>query len=295
MRWIKRSLLLLFTVFLLALVIPVGYFVLKDSGKEPNEVSLESYNGFITYVINLERSKSRWENILPNVQKFNFPVERIPAVDGYKLTEEEISRDVDIHSYNSFINFPLRVGIVGCALSHIKAWQTFLESNHEFAIIFEDDVILSPEKIIQIVSNLEKNKEYWDVVNLVTDRRGWPLTIKKFDDNTRLVVYLSRTTNAGAYIINRHAARQLLKKALPIVLPNDLYFSRGWELDLKYTGIEPRIPREIFGGSTVMTSKKNNQSNESNIKNVIIQNIFTFQTSVIRLIYNLWTFIKLVI
>jgi len=272
---------------------PVGYFVLHDSDEQPSVSSLEQPHGFVTYVINLERSKSRWDYILPNIQKLPFPIARIPAVDGYKLTQDEITRDFDLQSYHAYIDFPVRVGIVGCALSHIKAWRAFLASDYEFAIIFEDDVILSPEKILQIARNLEKNKEYWDIVNLVADHRGRPLTIKSFEDKTNLVVYLSRTTNAGAYIINRQAAAQLIKKALPIVLPNDLYFSRGWELGLKYTGIEPRLSREIFGGSTVMTSKKSDEVYKRNIKDMITQKMFVFQTSVIRCVYNVWTFIKL--
>jgi glycosyl transferase family 25 len=266
MRLVKLSLLLLAGLFCLALCIPVGYFVLNDSEnklvvKEPVKSA-----GFVSYVINLDRSQERLDYITPNLHKLNFPVQRIAAVDGYKLTTEEIAKIVDLNAYHNLLDYPLRVGVVGCALSHIKAWETFLASPYEYAIIFEDDVLLVPEEVKKIAQDLANNPQYWDIVNLTTDHRGIPLTLKKFADNSSIVVYLTRTTNAGAYVINRHAAKQLLSKALPIVLPNDLYFARGWELGLKYTGIEPR-------------------------PNIVIENMFTLQTNIIRFMYNLWLYL----
>jgi glycosyl transferase family 25 len=288
MRIIKLSLLLILGLLLIIIFIPFGYFVLGKP-KQLNIPQESNPHGIAAYFINMERSKERLAYILPNVEKLHLPFERIEAVDGAKLTQEDFAQAIDIEAYNKFLGYVLNPGVVGCALSHIKAWETFLASPYEYAIIFEDDVSFNPAEVLAAIQHLQKNTQYWDIANLDTDLRGFPLTIKSFGD-MRMVAYLTRIHHTGAYIINRHAAKQLLAKALPIILPVDLYFNRGWELDLKFVGIEPRIVKQTFGDSTIEITKGNNYY--SDLKYNISRRLFIFQTNLIRFVYNLWNVIS---
>lgn len=71
------------------------------------------------------------------LKKFNIEVEIIQGVDGKTASDEEIDSRVS----------PLYKNIapksaIGCSISHMNTWKKFLETNDEYAIIFEDDVIL---------------------------------------------------------------------------------------------------------------------------------------------------------
>lgn len=291
MRIGKISLILLASATIM-MCVPVGYFILP-SAKDVSivEDQYKSHKGITAYLINLERSKERLSFVKPRIDKLNLPLQRIEAVDGYKLSSEEFAKNVDLESYHNFLGQSPKVGIIGCSLSHIKAWQEFLNSNYEFAIIFEDDISFNPEEVSTTINELIANRQYWDIANLETHHRGLPVTIKKLDNGSKMVSYLVEVTHAGAYLINRHAAKQLVSKALPIKMPIDHYFTRGWELNLKFVGIEPRIVKQTFGDSTIETSKRNNEEYQTNLKQKIIKRVYKIQTNTIRFVYNLWNIV----
>lgn len=88
---------------------------------------------------NLERipavdgSQLEWQSL---VSKGLFAAEVVgetqTALRMQKATIGERPRDCSPH---------LTLGGCGCALSHQKAWQRFLESNKKLALIFEDDLV----------------------------------------------------------------------------------------------------------------------------------------------------------
>ncbi len=67
---------------------------------------------------------------------------RIAAVHGRNLTSDQMAaydRSAAIRNFGR----ELHPGEVGCALSHLKALREFVHSGSDYALIFEDDVILS--------------------------------------------------------------------------------------------------------------------------------------------------------
>jgi GR25 family glycosyltransferase involved in LPS biosynthesis len=106
------------------------------------------------YCINLERRPDRKENAqaqfenygIENVEFFRATDGRAEAPDGIFITRPEW----------------------GCSDSHIRIWRDIVQNNHEYALIFEDDVIILPEfneKLKIIMDELEKFPT-WDLVNL---------------------------------------------------------------------------------------------------------------------------------
>lgn len=94
-----------------------------------------------TYIINLPTSKVRREYMADLLRPYDFlDVNFIEAIDGRKLSEEELATVFDrkrsIHAYGRELNR----GEIGCTLSHIKAYRTLLESSHPYALILEDDI-----------------------------------------------------------------------------------------------------------------------------------------------------------
>lgn len=71
-------------VFILSFLYPVGYFVLDSNMqyKDSTTKTVNSKNKVGVYVINLERSKERYEYVKNNIMALGILVERISAVDG---------------------------------------------------------------------------------------------------------------------------------------------------------------------------------------------------------------------
>ena len=268
---------------------PVGYYTLDDSyqastTRENYRIKKDSVGA---YLINLDRSKERYNYIAKNLKKLGIKFERISAVDGSTFSKSKIDEVVDFKSYEQFLGHTPKLGTIGCALSHYQVWQTFLNSDLEYAVVFEDDVSFDPIKLKSAIDQIIAIPNYWDIAGFELSHNGTPLAIKPLKDGHQLSTYLTEITHTGAYIINRKAARNLLSKALPIKMPVDHYFTRTWELDLKFTGVEnPRLVYQTFGDSEIDQSQKSIGSNKI-IKINIHRAMFKLQSYVIRFCYNL--------
>ena len=240
------------------------------------------YKGVGAYIINLDRSKERWAYVTPYVDKLGFPVERISAVDGKLLSDDYINKNVDQRAYSTF-NHMFTKGALGCSLSHIKAWKTFLESNFEYALIFEDDVSFNPIRLRSVVDQLLDIPTYWDITAFnMHAGENYKLTLKHLQDDQNLCIYPTKFYSSGAYIINRKAARNLLQKSFPILMSLDVYYTRAWEFDLKFTGIEnPRLVHQTYGNSDI-GYRVHNRS----FLQIIMRFIHLRSTDIMRLLYN---------
>ena len=247
------------------------------------------YKGVGAYIINLDRSKERWAYIKPQVDQLGLPVERISAVDGKALSQEEVAKSVDFVTFRGFHHPPSR-GTIGCSLSHIKTWKAFLESNYEYALVFEDDVSFDPVKLRAVVNQLIDIPTYWDITTFDIRSHGIPLPIKSLQDNQKLVVYLSSVANAGTYLINRKAATRLLAKAFPLKMDVDFYYTRGWEFGLKFTGIEnPRLAHQTYGGSDIgALLPKERRSFIGTIQ----KRLYSVSSGLMRIVYNLTCYVE---
>jgi glycosyl transferase family 25 len=282
-KFLRLKWLLILTLILL--FYPFGYFVLEDSNLPIPNNDIEG-GDLGVYLINLNRSKERYNYIKGYLIDLELPFERIEALDGSSLSKEEIESKVDF----KFFNPTQKLGTVGCSLSHIKVWETFLRSNFKFALIFEDDVSFDPNKLKVVIKDLIKNSQLWDLVSFEIFHRGFPLTIKKLENGNNLVLYLTKVTHSGAYMINRKAAKNLLKKALPIKMPIDHYFTRSWELDIKFTGIEnPRLVNQTFGESDIEKTKQISKDNKNVFSLLYLEKI---QSELIRFFYNLKLYLQ---
>lgn len=84
-------------------------------------------------VINLEKSKDRWENVLISSQNQKYNLIRIDGIYG---------KELDLNTVDILTDFSKKFsprGIIGCFLSHRKSWEYIVKNNLNGAIILEDD------------------------------------------------------------------------------------------------------------------------------------------------------------
>ncbi|MDR1551773.1 MAG: glycosyltransferase family 25 protein [Holosporaceae bacterium] len=247
--------------------------------------------GVGSYLINLDRANERLTAVSPRILTLGFPFERISAIDGIELSREEIERVADTKTYREIFKMSPETGTIGCSLSHKKAWCKFLESDNEFALVFEDDVLFDPSELREIILALIERKTLWDIVSFEVKHHGCPVSFATLNygkaSGKRLVFYLTNVTHAGCYLVNRKAVCEMLRKFYPIKFPLDHYFSAAWEFGIRFVGIEPRVVSQMAVKSQIKV-----EPNEKNAKISFANIVHNVQRSIIHFTYNLLCWIR---
>ena len=92
------------------------------------------------YVINMDESKDRLQNMSDQINIIGKPFIRIPAIVGKNLNLEDIKNNT-----NFFCRNFCSLSMIGIFMSHYKTWQTVLKNNDKYALIMEDDCELIPD------------------------------------------------------------------------------------------------------------------------------------------------------
>lgn len=220
-----------------------------------------------TYVINLDRDVQRLDAVTQNLNMRGLPFKRIPGVVGKELPNWEKYVDLKDYAKKNRRTTP-KLGEVGCYLSHLKAMETFLQTNEPWCIILEDDAEVLPE-CLAVINDLAATDD-WDLVKLFNFHHGLPFKKRLLGLNHHLVIHLTRTTSNAAYAINRRAAQKLLRSALPITEQIDHAIDRPWETGLRIRGVRP-MPVTLATGSQVSTiGYEKNRGGNSVIKSVLL-------------------------
>ncbi len=183
----------------------------------------------IIYWINLDRSVERRNNMLEILDGITIPTQRISAVDGSKLSEDQL--------YSNYIFEPplMRNKIeYAVLLSHLNTIKTFAESDKEYALILEDDlsveyVPLWDKKVSRIIDSAPNN---WDIImlNYVT----LVALHEKYTYNDSGLI-----SCCGSYLINKRGAKKLLEMIYKdnkyVLLPNKIHTADNYIYSLLIT------------------------------------------------------------
>jgi len=169
-----------------------------------------------SYLINLDKDLDRLAFFQSNFDHLGIAFERIPAVDGRLFSGEDYQHFMSQRprNYNRTNTKTWLRGQMGCFLSHYNAWKKIAEGEHTFAAIFEDDIHIADDlhHILQDDRWIPGNV---DIIRLETSTNRVRLSAHPVLNHQRRSLYGVKSTSwcAGAYIINRKTAQQLI--ALP--------------------------------------------------------------------------------
>lgn len=197
-------------------------------------------NGLQTWVINLDRAPDRLASISAQLSRLGLPFTRLPAVDARQLTPEQRAC-LDEAGFRRQHGMPPLMGELGCYLSHVEVMRAFLASEASFALVLEDDVQLH-DSLPAVLRGLMQHPQRWDMTKLSAVHRGTPQPVLEVAPGHQLAVMLSRVTGSSAYLINRKAAEAYLHPVhglLPMSLPYDHAYDKGWHFGLKVRLVTP--------------------------------------------------------
>jgi glycosyl transferase family 25 len=200
------------------------------------ELSATPWHRCGVFLINLDRSPDRLAAASRHFFDAGIPFQRVAGFDASKedvsLCEIDQTAFTKIHG-RKFI----RKGEIGVYQSHLRAMNSFLESDKDFAIILEDDV-LPLAHALNSIEQLIAWEADWDIVPLFHFHSGGPVTLKH-SDSLKLTVHLAHISSAAAYMINRHAAQVLIKHMAVQRACVDHALFENWAHGLRLRGILP--------------------------------------------------------
>lgn len=179
------------------------------------------------YVINLERSKDRWQAIVQSAADHHVCVMRVDAVDGRSIAREQW-QDTSVMRFGLRNGRTVLPGEYGCYQSHLRAIDAFLDSGLPAGVILEDDVELVPDFEAK-VRDILKVLPDCALVKLVHHRAGGFLQIAETHHGIRVgTCAFGPEGSAAAYALTRAAALKLRSALKPMSLPFDVALGRGW-------------------------------------------------------------------
>ena len=212
--------------------------------KEYSQSDTSDFN-IPTFVINLDRSRERFLKIKNLLDEISVPFERISAVDGKSLSNEEFFEHYskELNAKNYFI--PLRDGEIGCYLSHIKIWKEIVARNLDYALILEDDA--NPYPLIKYLPKILENiEDMWDFIKLANPGKKKRINSEKTINigdkrKFKIVTWNKPPITTLAQVVTKNAATKLLKIREKFGRPVDVDLQHVWEHELKIIGILPEL------------------------------------------------------
>lgn len=190
------------------------------------------------WVLNLEQDSLRLRFMRRQLRHLNLPFSVIRAVDGARLTRDELELYSKDRSFQ-YSKRELSPGEIATSLSHARMWERMLRENLKQVLIFEDDVLIA-EALVDILRHRDRFPKDWEFINFSTDAPQAP-----FGDFLTDIYRASRhkdwADRASAYLLNPKGARKLLEHAYPIGHTAD---GLTWRTDitgLVSYGVYPRV------------------------------------------------------
>jgi glycosyl transferase family 25 len=187
-------------------------------------------------VINLAEARERRQRICDHLAQLGVTsMQMVDAVRGDRLAADERALRADDARTLDRYGRVLTPGELGCALSHVRAYDMLLAGPQAFALILEDDAVLLPEAI----ALLERAPiRQWLLrpeprLLLMTPIRSYLLRGARPVDERYRLVGVRRAWEGYGYVLNRAAAAVMRRINSPAWLSAD-----DWVAYRKLGGVE---------------------------------------------------------
>ena len=210
-----------------------------------------------TFVINLDRSKDRWEKVRNSASSTGLELERLPAVDGRALLTGASCPGLDKQKFRDSHGRNVLPGEYGCYRSHLAALGLVVERGLELAIIAEDDILFEADIAERVYSIMAANSGI-ELLKLVNHRTNAFIAYGRSglgDDFGRCMH--GPQGSAACYAVTRMGARKLLDALQTMWLPYDTAFERGWATGVAtYTVRVPLVRFQPHQAETTIATRK---------------------------------------
>jgi len=201
-----------------------------------------------TFLVNLDRDCQRLEAMKSQLDRLGVRYERIPAVLGSDLPEEEKRKVVNHFRWWCTMCMPVTNGEIGCALSHHRIYEKMANEDIKLACVVEDDVELNSrfaelQAYVERIADVSRSQIFLFSNN----------TAERYDLAEPTVRPFKCDYYAECYAVTLPAARALRRVNLPMQSPCDhwaRWIRRGVIEGYHVFPTMSRQRREEFGSNT---------------------------------------------
>jgi|GEM_PF-340268 LPS glycosyltransferase len=231
------------------------------------------------YVISLKRDMERRLNLKKQFSRYNeFTI--IDAIDARSLSagkyyDAMIACILKSANNNYKFKIPPLIatpGEIACTMSHIKAYEDFLQKDTNFALILEDDIIGNDVFIDKAFCICEKIEDHNSIL-ICGAQEGLNSRFRAFGKIIKQDLYLispysyASIYRTAAYIITKSSAKALLD-----FYKNGLYVADKWEVILRNTNLKMYFSNIFSHPENLVDSNLEFQRKQKHIANSLFQN-----------------------
>jgi glycosyl transferase, family 25 len=185
-------------------------------------------------MLNLDRATERREIMLDRLAALGLEAEILSAVDGRLLGASDLPPGTEPG---------LTPGEIGCYLSHVNSWKTVIQRELPYAIVLEDDVIIS-KNLMNVVEEITALAMPFDAVRLSYLRPFRGIPVASLSGNVFLMIPQKPPFGAQGYLVSLNGAKRLLSKLAVPKQPVDEAFDRYWKYGLCIPVVVPSVIEE---------------------------------------------------
>lgn len=193
------------------------------------------------FVINLDKSTERMAKISKRLDELEIPFERMPAVYGADLSQEEIDKYYCPELNKKNYRRPLGLGEIGCYISHIKAWKAIIDRGLSCALILEDDIVID-ESLGQLIKTMSKFSDSFDIVKLYS-KNNEPKLIEsiRLGEGHQLCRFKKIPIGNQGQLVTFSGAKNLINTYGKFGRPVDEDIQHWWEANINVLGFLPSV------------------------------------------------------
>ncbi|KPL93028.1 glycosyltransferase family 25 protein [Vibrio sp. L5-1] len=188
------------------------------------------------FVINLESSTERKENISRQLGELSLPFELFSAVDGRTSPPHPLLKRYNDDLSQTYRAKTLSAGQLGCYASHYLLWQKCVELNQPI-IVIEDDALLFKETFLNFIRDTAELPNYIECIRLFKNKRRKFSSYCIFEcSSTKIHKFTKGHMSATGYFLTPSGAKKLLNNSNEWYMAVDIYMDRFWQNEVECYG-----------------------------------------------------------
>ena len=129
---------------------------------------------------------------------------------------------------------------VGCALSHIKIYKKFIQTDYNLALILEDDAVFVQNFGEELKKLILESMKYKKQILLLSElKEFYSKPLNKIDSHE--IVNVTNAFFTHSYVINKEAARSIIEFNYPVKTIADNFVFFKIYCGVKITGLNPYL------------------------------------------------------
>ena len=231
-------------------VVVVAAMAAVTSERERFPLSPSPRSSPALHFIVLKRDRARVKHVADMIERHHLRDDAflVPAIDGRTVQSPYTAWQ---RHFLTNATPPLRTGQIGCALSHLRLWQSFLEGGggggsrgrpRDRLVVFEDDALLVDGFRAKLMRFMQHLPEDVDIAQLLHHKGAKP----RFRRSARTVNAYVKTgypqSGLVGYVLSRKGARKLLAMCTPIVAPIDNMIAKN----IRHGRVVSYVPTEVI-------------------------------------------------